>query len=185
MLTVPRDSRRATQMLLTTPQTTIRSGNIAKRRSPGIRMSRVLLPLACCILATGSLGVCADPTPTGLSCITEMLLPSYGAIARRAAEQGTVISQINIGLNGKLASIHSTAPDAFLVREVETFLRYNTSFNTACSGQALTLKFTFVLNKVPPTPSPGLNVKFRGPNEFVIESSPQAPIPDVIRREDH
>ena len=148
-------------------------------------MSRVLLPLACCILATGSLGVCADPTPTGLSCITEMLLPSYGAIARRAAEQGTVISQINIGLNGKLASIHSTAPDAFLVREVETFLRYNTSFNTACSGQALTLKFTFVLNKVPPTPSPGLNVKFRGPNEFVIESSPQAPIPDVIRREDH
>jgi hypothetical protein len=114
-----------------------------------------------------------------------MLLPSYGAIARKAAEPGTVVSQINIGPNGKLASVHSTAPDAFLVREVETFLRYNTTFNTACSGQTLTLKFTFVLNKVPPTPSPGLNVRFRGPDEFVIESSPQAPIPDVIPRQDH
>jgi len=167
------------------PQIMIRSGNIAKGRSPGISMNRPLLLLTCCTLAAGSLGVCADPAPTGLSCIAEMLLPSYGAIARKAAQPGSVISEIAIGSDGKLASVHSTAPDPFLVREVETFLRYNTSFNTACSGQTITLKFTFVLNKVPPSPNPGLNVRFRGPNEFVIESSQQAPIPDVIPRQDH
>jgi hypothetical protein len=143
-------------------------------------MFRVVLLLAWSVVSTGRLGVCAEPPPTGLSCIAEMLLPSYGAIARKAAQPGTVISQIVVGPNGKLASVHSTAPDAFLVREVETFLRYNTSFNPTCGGQALTLKFTFVLDKVQPTPSPGLKVKFRGPNEFVIESSPQAPIPDAI-----
>lgn len=148
-------------------------------------MIRILPVLAWLVLAMASPASCEAPAPTGLSCIAEMLLPSYGAIARKAAEPGTVVSQINIGPNGKLASLHSTAPDAFLVREVETFLRYNTAFNTACSGQTLTVKFTFVLNKVPPTPNPGLNIKFRGPNEFVIESSPQAPIPDVIPRENH
>lgn len=167
------------------PETMIKFGNTVKRRSPGTSMNRVLLILACTVFATHDPAVSAEPTPTGLACIAEMLLPSYGAIARRSTRPGTVSSQIVIGPDGKLSSMHSTAPDSFLVREVETFLRYNTSFNPACHGQTLTLKFTFVLDNVQPSPTPGVNVKFRGPNEFVIESSPQAPIPDVVPRENH
>jgi|SRR5580698_911243 hypothetical protein len=141
-------------------------------------MVRVLLLLVSCILTAGPVPLSAGPTD--LSCIDEMLLPSYGAIARKAAQPGTVISRVAVGSNGKLASVHSTAPDTFLIKEVETFLRYNTSFKSACRGQTITLKFTFLLDNVQPSPNPGLNVKFRGPNEFVIESQPQAPIPEAI-----
>ena len=132
------------------------------------------------ILVAYSVSASGAPAPTGLSCVEEMLLPSYGPIARLAARPGTVTSLVKIASNGKLASVQSTAPDTFLIKEVETFLRYNTTFKAACRGEVIKLKFTFRLGDAPPSVSPGLNVRFRGPNEFVIESQPQAAIPDAI-----
>src|ERR1700676_2972455 len=116
------------------------------------------------VVVSGCSSVLAATSPTGLTCIDEMLLPSYGTIARKAAQPGTVLSRVRIGANGKPDSVRSSSPDPFLTKEVEIFLRYNTSFKSTCSGQTITLKFTFVMDKVEPTVNPGLNIKFRGPN---------------------
>ena len=143
-------------------------------------MLRLALLLVASTLAVGWLNVSAASGLTGLSCVDELLMPSYGAIARKAGQPGTVISRVTVGRDGKLALIRSTAPDKFLIQEVETFLRYNATYKSSCRGQTITLKFTFVLDNVVPTANPRLNVKFRGPNEFVIETQPQAAIPDAV-----
>lgn len=143
-------------------------------------MIRRLVVFWLCMASTGALALCETRHLTGLACIKEMLLPSYGAIARRAAHPGSVISHAVVGENGKLVSLHSTARDPFLIREVETFLRYNTSFDSTCHGEEITLKFTFILdNSWASSRSPQVKIRFRGPNEFVIESGPVEPIPDL------
>jgi hypothetical protein len=108
------------------------------------------------------------------SCIQDMLLSSYGSIARKAAQPGTVTAIVTVAPTGSLADLTLKATDKFLALEVETFLRGNTTFRSDCAGKKITIMFTFLL-KGPPQINPSVNIRFRGPNHFVIESQPGAP----------
>jgi hypothetical protein len=131
-----------------------------------------------CLLAHSASA--ADEGVGGLGCIKEMLLPAYGAIARKAMSPGTVKAEASIGPGGTLAGFRSGDADRFLALEVETFIRYNTSFRSECVGKQVSLVFTFVLEG-DPVVDPTARVKFRGPNEFVIISQPQSPTVDRFR----
>lgn len=116
-----------------------------------------------------------------LACIEEMLLPGYGSIARKADAPDTVTAHIIIGPDAKPSKILTDSVQPFLSKEVEVFLKYNTQYRQDCHGEVITLRFTFVLSGSP-SRAPTTRVRFRGPNEFVIESQPQAPIVDVFPR---
>jgi hypothetical protein len=129
-----------------------------------------LLLAAFLLCLGGSVGLHAQAT--GLGCIEEMLLPGYGTIASKARKPGTAVASVTVS-KGTLASLSIQAPDSYLAREVEVFLRYNTTFRVDCGDAPVVLKFTFVLQGGP-VADPTVRVRFRGPNEFVIESQPEA-----------
>ena len=129
------------------------------------------------LLVSGAGTISAQQQSTGLACIKEMLLPGYGSIARKAKQTGSVTANVTIGQIGDISDLKTTSPDPFLAQEVEVFLRYNTRFRQDCSGKTVQVIFTFALEGHP-VPDPTVRVTFKGPNEFVIRSQPQAPITD-------
>jgi hypothetical protein len=117
----------------------------------------------------------ASAEENNLHCIEDMLLPGYGSIARKAKMTGTVSATVAIGEAGAITDLKVVGPDPYLSMEVEIFLKYNTQFAASCNGKSVLLLFTFVLSGKPVT-DPTVRVRFKGPNQFVIESQPEAPI---------
>lgn len=134
-----------------------------------------------CRLALGTFGLLCGLVPRsyaqgepGLSCIKDMMVPSYSYLARRSPNGGTVQALISLGKDGIPKSIEVSGADADIRQEVRDFLSTEATFMPACGGRTVELVFTFQLEGKPEA-TPPVFVRFRAPNHFVIISRPRSP----------
>jgi hypothetical protein len=113
----------------------------------------------------------------GISCIEEIEIPRYSAVARLALRTGTVQTRVKIGKKGRPVEIILESPDPKLADEVRGWLKHTGRFRAVCQGREIHLLFTFRLEGEP-TPNPFAIIRFRPPNHFIIISQPMLPVID-------
>lgn len=82
-----------------------------------VRTSLLALQLLAPVLAA------SENTDSNISCIDQVMIPTYTSVARKAGAGGEVELQVVVGLNGKAKTIQSKATSDFLSAESEIFLK--------------------------------------------------------------
>ena len=129
---------------------------------------RWLAMVAFCLPAFGQSGTAAE---TNMQCVERLEMPTYPWFARVMFIQGNVASTVTIGANGSVQDLKSPGAHPILTPAVEKALRAS-KFRINCAGKAVTLVYSFVIDKTLKSDRAGQSVSFAFPNEFSITVAP-------------
>ena len=147
-----------------------------------VRLSRLALFLQAVLIAlvwisnsiSYAQGSPGEKEGTLVDCVTDMMIPAYGHVARRSKTGGSVRAVVTVGSSGAAEAIHITSVDEDLADEVRAYLKNATTYNPGCGGKQVNLLFTFELSGEPQH-DPPVWVRFLPPNRFIIMSRPHRP----------
>jgi hypothetical protein len=107
-----------------------------------------------------------------LACVDNLSIPVYWGLAWTVRARGTVRALISIGSNGTQTKIEIQSPFLILKGLVEKSLKE--SYFHGCAGQTVEINFIYQL-RGNPNSDPKNEVRFKGPNTFVVIAYPPIP----------